>query len=65
MNKYRNKIEKITNPVYKFGRTAKEWKQDTPNLESNMKDYGNIHQLVILSNLENINSEFIKQRIER
>lgn len=30
-------------------------------MNGNMRDYANILQLVILSNLENINSEFIKQ----
>lgn len=44
-----------------FGKTAKEWKEEKPDLNGNMRDYANILQLVILSNLENINSEFIKQ----
>jgi len=54
-----------------FGKTAKEWKDKNPNLNGNMRDYANILQLVILSNLENINSELIKegltqkQRLER
>ena len=44
-----------------FGKTAKEWKEENSDLNGNMRDYANILQLVILSNLENINSEFIKQ----
>lgn len=44
-----------------FGKTAKEWKEENPEFVGNMRDYANILQLVILSNLENINSEFIKQ----
>ena len=44
-----------------FGKTAKEWKEENPELNGNMRDYANILQLVILSNLENINSELIKQ----
>lgn len=44
-----------------FGKTAKEWKEENPNFSGNMRDSANILQLVILSNLENINSEFIKQ----
>lgn len=44
-----------------FGKTAKEWKEENPKLNGNMRDYANILQLVILSNLENINSELIKQ----
>lgn len=48
-----------------FGMTAKEWKDKNPNLDGNMRDYANILQLVILSNLENINSEMISQGIEQ
>lgn len=47
-----------------FGMTAKEWKERNTNLDGNMRDYANILQLVILSNLENLNSEMIAQGIE-
>ena len=48
-----------------FGMTAKEWKDKNSTLDGNMRDYANILQLVILSNLENINSEMISQGIEQ
>ena len=48
-----------------FGMTAKEWKDRNPNLDGNMRDYANILQLVILSNLENLNAEFIKQGLSQ
>ena len=48
-----------------FGMTAKEWKDKNPTLDGNMRDYANILLLVILSNLENINSEMISQGIEQ
>mgnify|MGYP002624031376 CR=1 FL=1 len=48
-----------------FGMTAKEWKDNNPELDGNMRDYANILQLVILSNLENINAEFIAQGMEQ
>ena len=48
-----------------FGMTAKEWKDKNPTLEGNIRDYANILQLVILSNLENLNSEMIGQGIKR
>lgn len=48
-----------------FGMTAKEWKDKNPNLDGNMRDYANILQLVILSNLENINAELINQGMEQ
>ena len=44
-----------------FGLTAKEWKDKNPTLDGNMRDYANILQLVILSNLENLNAEMIEQ----
>ena len=48
-----------------FGKTAKEWKDENPNLDGNMRDYANILQLVILINLENLNAEMINQGIEQ
>ena len=47
-----------------FGMTAKEWKDKNPTLDGNMRDYANILQLVILSNMENLNAEMIEQGIE-
>ncbi len=48
-----------------FGMTAKEWKDKNPTLDGNMRDYANILQLVILSNLENLNSNMISQGLEQ
>ena len=48
-----------------FGMTAKEWKEKNPTLDGNMRDYANILQLIILSNLENLNSEMIAQGINQ
>lgn len=48
-----------------FGMTAKEWKDKNPELDGNMRDYANILQLVILSNLENLNANMIEQGIEQ
>lgn len=45
--------------------TAKEWKNKNSALDGNMRDYANILQLVILSNLENLNSEMIAEGIEQ
>ncbi len=46
-----------------FGMTAKEWKDKNPTLNGNIRDYANILQLIILSNLENLNSEMIADGI--
>ena len=39
-----------------FGKTAKEWRDENPELQGNMRDYANMNQLICLSNLENINA---------
>lgn len=45
-----------------FGMTAKEWRQENPELakKENIRDYTDLLHLVILNNLENTNAEFIK-----
>jgi len=44
-----------------FGMTAKQWRDANPNLNGNIRDFATIEQLVVLSNLESINSVFIHQ----
>jgi len=46
-----------------FGMTAKEWRIKNPKKEGNIRDYANVTQLVCLSNLENINAEYIRKGI--
>ena len=46
-----------------FGITAKEWSENNPNKKGNMRDYADVRQLVVLANLENLNSEYIKENI--
>jgi len=48
-----------------FGITAKEWRDNNPDLEGNIRDYASIEQLVVLSNLESINSVLIHQGLEQ
>jgi len=48
-----------------FGMTAKEWRNNNPTLDGNMRDYADVFQLVCLSNLENINALFIKEEIDK
>jgi hypothetical protein len=43
-----------------FSVTAKEWRESNPDLKGNMRDYATAEQLLVLSNLENLNAEFIK-----
>ncbi len=44
-----------------FGKTAAEWRQANPKLAGNMRDHATIEQLVVLSNLESLNSVLIHQ----
>ncbi len=43
-----------------FGMTAKEWKKSNPKLKGNIRDNTDLLHLIILNNLENSNTEFIK-----
>ncbi|MDO5028929.1 MAG: KilA-N domain-containing protein [Bacillota bacterium] len=47
-----------------FGKTAKQWRQENPNLKGNVRDHASINQLLVLSNLENYNSVLIEQGVE-
>jgi hypothetical protein len=44
-----------------FGKTAKEWRDSNPQKEGNIRDYATIEQLIVLTNLESLNSVLIKQ----
>jgi len=46
-----------------FGITEKEWRKNNPNLEGNIRDYSSVEQLVVLSNMESMNAELIKNNI--
>jgi len=44
-----------------FGKTAKQWRDENPGKSGNIRDEATIEQLVVLSNLESINSALIRQ----
>ena len=46
-----------------FGMTAKEWREENPNLKDNIRDYTDLKHLLILCNLENTNAELINDNI--
>ncbi|MFM2317346.1 MAG: hypothetical protein RLZZ155_1678 [Bacteroidota bacterium] len=48
-----------------FGITAREWRELNPNLQGNMRDYASMNELICLSNLENINSLLIQEKLEQ
>jgi hypothetical protein len=42
-----------------FGKTAQQWRNENPNSKGNIRDDASIEQLVVLSNMESINSVLI------
>jgi hypothetical protein len=48
-----------------FGKTAKEWKEEALENLGNIRDEATIEQLVVLSNLESINSLLIQQNLSQ
>jgi hypothetical protein len=44
-----------------FGITAKQWRDENPKTEGNIRDEASIEQLVVLSNMESINAVLIHQ----
>jgi len=48
-----------------FGKTAKEWRDENPAKDGNIRDYANVTQLVVLANLEGMNAELIRQSLSQ
>jgi hypothetical protein len=46
-----------------FGQTAKDWRTANPDAKGNIRDHAPIEQLVVLTNLESLNSVFIRQEL--
>ncbi len=46
-----------------FGKTAKQWRAENPDLKGNIRDYASMNELICLSNLENINAVLINEKI--
>ena len=60
---YANEADLIN--VALFGMTAKEWRENNPKLEGNIRDYTDILHLVVLSNLEVLNASMIENSISQ
>ena len=50
-----------------FGCTAKQWQEANPELAKtmNIRDTATINQLIVLSNIESLNAELIKQEVSK
>lgn len=48
-----------------FGKTAKQWRDENPELEGNMRDHASVAQLVVMVNLESMNAELVRQGLSQ
>jgi hypothetical protein len=46
-----------------FGKTAKQWREETGIKNENMRDYASVEQLIILVNIESLNADMIRDGI--
>lgn len=51
--------------VAMFGMTAKQWREQNQERKGNIRDNASLQQLIVLSNLESLNAEFIRMNISR
>lgn len=49
--------------VVLFGKTAKQWRTENQGIKGNIRDYATIEQLLVLTNLENLNAYLVNQGI--
>jgi hypothetical protein len=48
-----------------FGQTAKQWRENNPGKDGNIRDHAELEQLVVLSNLESINALLVHQGMKQ
>ena len=60
---YANEADIIN--VALFGLTAQQWRDTNPDLAGNIRDYADTITLIILSNLEVLNSDYISQKLDQ
>ena len=46
-----------------FGKTAREWRDENPGRDGNIRDDAGVHQLVCLANMEVLNAHFIEEKM--
>ena len=54
---------RVTLNIALFGKTAKQWREENPEVKGNIRDFATIEQLVVLSNMESINAMLIQQEV--
>ena len=48
-----------------FGQTAKQWREQNPDAEGNIRENSTMEQLLVLANLESLNAEFIRMGLSQ
>jgi hypothetical protein len=48
-----------------FGQTAKEWRDSNPDKKGNIRDFADLHQLLVLANLESYNAILIEHNVSQ
>ena len=48
-----------------FGKTARQWREENSEAKGNIRDHASLEQLVVLSNMESINSIMIHQGLDQ
>ena len=48
-----------------FGKTAGDWRTETPDKKGNIRDYASIEQLLVLANMESYNAILIEQGLKQ
>lgn len=46
-----------------FNQSAKQWRENNPKRRGNLRDYANLHQLLVLANMESYNAILIEKGI--
>ena len=57
--KYANEADMLN--VALFGKTAKQWRDENPDKNGNIRDDANLNQLLVLANMESYNAILIEQ----
>ena len=60
---YANEADVIN--VALFGKTAKQWRDENPEQEGNIRDYATLEQLLVLVNIESMSAEFIRMGLSK
>ncbi len=51
--------------VVLFNKTAKQWREENPNLKGNMRDYASLNELLVLANMESYNAVLIEKGLSQ